>query len=41
MQILRTGLVMVGFPAYWQSAAIGLVIILALLIDQLRKQRQH
>ena len=41
MQILRTGLVMVGFPAYWQSAAIGLVIILALLIDQLRKQGQH
>ena len=41
MQILRTGLVIVGFPAYWQSAAIGLVIIFALLLDQLRKQRQR
>ncbi len=41
MQILRTGLVIVGFPAYWQSAAIGLVIIFALLLDQLRKRGQR
>ncbi len=41
MQILRTGLVLVGFPAYWQSAAIGLVIIFALLLDQIRKQTQR
>lgn len=41
MQILRTGLVIVGFPAYWQSAAIGLVIIFALLLDQLRRGRQR
>lgn len=40
MQVLRNGLVLLGFPAYWQSAAIGLVIIVALSIDQYRKQRQ-
>jgi len=41
MQVLRNGLVLLGFPAYWQSAAIGVVIIVALSLDQYRKQRQH
>jgi len=39
MQVLRNGLVLLGFPAYWQPAAIGLVIILAITLDQLRKRR--
>ncbi|GAB4522441.1 MAG: ABC transporter permease [Anaerolineae bacterium] len=39
MQVLRNGLVLLGFPAYWQPAAIGLVIIVAIMLDQLRKQR--
>jgi len=39
MQILRNGLVLFGFPAYWQSAAIGAMIIVALLLDYWRRQR--
>jgi len=39
MQVLRNGLVLMGFPAYWQPAAIGLVIIVAIMLDQLRKNR--
>lgn len=39
MQILRNALVLVGFPAYWQSAAIGAVIIGAVMIDMYRKRR--
>lgn len=39
MQVLRNGLVLLGFPAYWQPAAIGAVIIIALTLDQLRKRR--
>jgi ribose transport system permease protein len=40
MQVLRNGLVLLGFPAYWQPAAIGLVIVIAITLDQLRKQRR-
>jgi ribose transport system permease protein len=39
MQVLRNGLVLLGFPAYWQPAAIGLVIVIAITLDQLRKRR--
>jgi ribose transport system permease protein len=39
MQILRNGLVLLGFPAYWQSAAIGSMILLALLLDYWRQRR--
>jgi ribose transport system permease protein len=39
MQVLRNGLVLLGFPAYWQQTAIGLVIIIAIMLDQLRKRR--
>jgi ribose transport system permease protein len=39
MQVLRNGLVLLGFPAYWQPAAIGLVIIIAITLDQLRKRQ--
>jgi ribose transport system permease protein len=39
MQVLRNGLVLLGFPAYWQSAAIGLVIVVTLMLDQYRKRR--
>ncbi|MFQ5858743.1 MAG: ABC transporter permease [Anaerolineae bacterium] len=38
MQVLRNGLVLMGFPAYWQPAAIGAVIILAVMLDQWRKR---
>jgi ribose transport system permease protein len=39
MQVLRNGLVLMGFPAYWQPAAIGLVIIVPIILDQLQKNR--
>jgi ribose transport system permease protein len=39
MQVLRTGMVLLGFPAYWQPAAIGAIIILAIIFDQYRKKR--
>ncbi len=40
MQVLRNGLVILGFPAYWQSAAIGAMILAALLFDHFRLQRE-
>lgn len=39
MQILRNGLVLLGFPAYWQAAAIGAMILVAILLDYWRRQR--
>ena len=39
MQVLRNGLVLLGVEAYWQPAAIGLVIIMAIMLDTLRKRR--
>jgi len=41
MQVLRNGLVLLGFPAYWQPAAIGAVIILAVIFDYWRKERSQ
>ena len=41
MQVLRNGLVLLGFPAYWQPAAIGLVIVITLMLDQYRKRRSQ
>jgi len=38
MQVLRNGLVLMGFPAYWQPSAIGAVILIAVMLDQLRKR---
>ncbi len=39
MQVLRNGLVLLGIPAYWQSAALGSMIIFALLLDLWRQNR--
>ena len=40
MQTIRTGLNLLGFPTYWQPAAIGAVIIIAVMFDQWRKQNR-
>jgi ribose transport system permease protein len=40
MQVLRTGLVLTGVSAYWLQAAQGLVIVVAIMLDQLRKRRR-
>jgi ribose transport system permease protein len=39
MQVLRNGLVLVGVSAYWLQAVQGLVIVTAIMLDQLRKRR--
>jgi ribose transport system permease protein len=39
MQILRNGLVILGFPAYWQEAALGAMILLAILLDYWQRGR--
>ncbi|MCL7454021.1 MAG: ABC transporter permease [Anaerolineae bacterium] len=40
MQVLRTGLVLTGVSAYWLQAVQGLVIVIAIMADQLRKRRR-
>jgi ribose transport system permease protein len=40
MQVLRTGLVLVGVSAYWLQAVQGFVIVTAIMLDQLRKRRR-
>ena len=39
MQILRNGLVILGFPTYWQEAALGAMILLAILLDYWQRER--
>jgi ribose transport system permease protein len=41
MGVLRNGLVLVGVSAYWLQAVQGLVIVTAIMLDQLRKRRQR
>ena len=41
MERARNGLVLLGFPAYWQPAAVGAVIILAVIFDYWRKERSQ
>jgi ribose transport system permease protein len=38
MQVLRNGLVLVGIEAYWLQVVQGLVIVVAIMLDQLRKR---
>jgi ribose transport system permease protein len=40
MQVLRTGLVLTGVSAYWLQAVQGFVIVVAIMLDQLRKRRR-
>jgi ribose transport system permease protein len=40
MQVLRNGLVLMGVSAYWLQAVQGLVIVVAIMLDQLRKRRR-
>jgi ribose transport system permease protein len=39
MQILRSGLVLLGFSAYWQAVTIGAMILVAILLDYWRRQK--
>lgn len=40
MQVIRNGLNLTGFEAYWQPAAIGFVIIVAIMLDRTRQNPQ-
>jgi ribose transport system permease protein len=39
IQMLRNGLVLLGFSAYWQMAALGTMILLFILLDYWRRQK--
>jgi ribose transport system substrate-binding protein len=39
MQVLRNGLVLLGFPAYWQEATMGAMILLAILLDYWQRDK--
>jgi len=40
MQVLRGGIVMTGLNYFWQSVAVGLVMLLAVTVDNLGKRRR-
>ena len=37
LQVFRNGLILLGFPSYWQSVTIGAVILVAILLDSWRR----
>jgi ribose transport system permease protein len=37
LQVLRNGLVLLGYPVFWQYATIGVMILIALMIDYYRR----
>ena len=39
MQILRNGLVLTGLSAYWQTVAIGALVLGAILLDHWRRRK--
>lgn len=39
MQLLRSGVVLLGFPVYWQQAAMGTLILAAIIMDRRRHPR--
>ena len=41
MSTVRNGLVLLGVSAYWQQAAIGLVIVIAVTVDVLSTRRKR
>jgi ribose/xylose/arabinose/galactoside ABC-type transport system permease subunit len=41
MSTVRNGLVLLGVSAYWQQAAIGLVIVIAVTVDVLSTRRNR
>ena len=41
MGVVRNGLNLLNVSAYWQKVAIGSIILLAVLVDSLRKRKNH
>jgi ribose transport system permease protein len=40
MQVIRNGLVLLGFSAYWQTVVLGTMILIFILLDYWRRKRQ-
>jgi ribose transport system permease protein len=40
-QMLSNGLVFLGFPSYWQTVAIGALMLLTILLDYWRRLRRR
>ncbi len=38
LQIVRNGLVLLGVPAYWQTVAVGIMILVVILLDYWRRR---
>jgi ribose transport system permease protein len=38
-QMLYNGLVLLGYPSYWQTAAIGAMMLMSILLDYWRRRR--
>jgi ribose transport system permease protein len=38
IQVLRNGLVLIGLHAYWQTTALGAMILVFILLDHWRRQ---
>jgi ribose transport system permease protein len=39
MQLLRSGVVLLDFPVYWQQAAMGALVLVAIMLDRRRHPR--
>lgn len=39
IQVLRNGLVLLGFPTYWQETAMGVMVLLAISLDYWRREK--
>jgi ribose transport system permease protein len=38
MQVVNTGLIIIGVDPYWQTVAVGAIMILAVFLDLLRRR---
>jgi ribose transport system permease protein len=38
MQVVNTGLIIIGVDPYWQTVAVGAIMILAVFLDLLRRK---
>jgi ribose transport system permease protein len=41
MGVLRNGMILLGVSSFWQQVVIGIVIIIAIAIDQIRRAKER
>ena len=39
IEVIRNGFVLIGANTYWEEVFVGVIIIIAVLVDQLRTRR--